>query len=393
MRIRFTICILLLALAQVTHAQTRTLRVFIFAGQSNAIGAGSTVADFNQYDTAANLNQWDSHNLFTYKLLQNMQGPNNPNGNDPNDPDKWIVSDGIETMDDLPVGPLNGSSNALFGSEIQFARETKQDLVDQGLTDDVAIIKVAAGSSKISRWIYHDPKLFYDHLLDHVDKSMMWFDTLPQYDEIRIRGFVWLQGESDVWGAVGNEDPNFHYYYGLCFNKMLRDLRLEYNEPQLPFVISVIKGRKKLSTETTAQWNNYVANLVITRKMQKLLADNDRFGHPLFCETATLTDNVHWDYHSHHWFGKIIAHKIKWAGILGENVGGDPHSHVENDIKNQWIADLAAWRQEIEGWVGHPNQEAEIAKVMAKALEQYHFRKWYSDYIKISQVNELDDNL
>ena len=82
---------------------TKTLRVFIFAGQSNMVGTHSRVADIKRFPPFAGLDQPQANVLFSYKLgRENM-----------------ATSDGWIAMQ--PTGDY-------FGPELSFARRVSQKL-------------------------------------------------------------------------------------------------------------------------------------------------------------------------------------------------------------------------------------------------------------------------
>ena len=60
--------------AQSADTDTKTLRVFIFAGQSNMVGTHSRVKDIHRFPPFAGLDQPQKDVLFSYKLgRENME--------------------------------------------------------------------------------------------------------------------------------------------------------------------------------------------------------------------------------------------------------------------------------------------------------------------------------
>ena len=60
--------------AQSAETDPKTLRVFIFAGQSNMVGTHSRVKDINRFPPFAGLDQPQPKVLFSYKLgRENME--------------------------------------------------------------------------------------------------------------------------------------------------------------------------------------------------------------------------------------------------------------------------------------------------------------------------------
>ena len=151
--------------AQSADADTKTLRVFIFAGQSNMVGTHSRVKDINRFPPFAGLDQPQAKVLFSYKLgRENMETSQG-----------WI-----------PIQPTRD----YFGPELSFAKK-----VSQSIEAPIAVIKVASGGTTLGKdWNPDMPDGFklYPLALDHVRASLADLDQ--KKIAYRIEGFVWHQG-------------------------------------------------------------------------------------------------------------------------------------------------------------------------------------------------------
>jgi len=178
------------------------LRVFIFAGQSNMVGSDSKVDDIKDFPPFAGLEQAQAHVKFSYCI--GRENKMRSNG--------WV--------DLKPV-------NDVVGPELSFARE-----VSQTLKAPIAIIKCAAGGTHLGGdWNPNTPTGFkmYPLTLDLIRSSLKELDT--QKIAYRIEGFMWHQGENDMFNEVYMAD------YGKNLEHFLAQWRHDLNAPQLKFYI------------------------------------------------------------------------------------------------------------------------------------------------------------
>jgi hypothetical protein len=96
---------------------TQTVRVFIFAGQSNMVGSDSKAKDINRFPPFAGLEQPQENVRFSYILGREEKRTSNG----------WI-----------PLQPVD----AVVGPELSFARRLSQEIMAP-----MAIIKCAAGGT------------------------------------------------------------------------------------------------------------------------------------------------------------------------------------------------------------------------------------------------------
>ena len=121
MRIFTTLLLWALALTAVAQNNDdhKTLRIFIFAGQSNMVGSDSKVKDIKRFPPYAGLEEAQDKTLFTYCLGRENK----------------TRSKGWEAL-----APINN----IVGPELSFARK-----VTEHIKAPIAIIKVAAGGTHL----------------------------------------------------------------------------------------------------------------------------------------------------------------------------------------------------------------------------------------------------
>jgi len=163
-------CFLISAFARCAEADTETVRVFIFAGQSNMVGADSKAKDIKRFPPFAGLDLPQDKVLFSYNLGREEKRTS----------DGWVA-----------LQPLNG----VVGPELSFASR-----VSQAIEAPIAIIKCAAGGTTLGGdWNPDEPSGFklYPLALQLVQSSLAELEkkNIPY----RIEGFMWHQGENDMF--------------------------------------------------------------------------------------------------------------------------------------------------------------------------------------------------
>ncbi len=194
--------ILAVRLLSVQAADDSTVRVFIFAGQSNMVGSDSRVADIKNFPPYAGLEHPQEEVRFSYSI--GRENKTNSNG--------WVA-----------LEPVNNT----VGPELSFARR-----VTQSIDAPVAIIKCAAGGTHLGGdWNPDDPIGFkmYPLALKLVRDSLAELER--QGVRYRLEGFMWHQGENDMFneGYMKNYGSNLKNYLA----KWRRDLK----SPKLKFYI------------------------------------------------------------------------------------------------------------------------------------------------------------
>lgn len=181
-----------------------TVRVFIFAGQSNMVGSDSKIEDIDRFPPFAGLDKPQTSVRFSYCLGRE---------------DK-LVSKGWE-----PLRPVYN----VVGPELSFARE-----VTRRIKAPIAIIKIAAGGTHLGGdWNPDEPSGFklYPLALEQIRSSLALLDQ--QGVKHRIEGFMWHQGENDMFEAdyMANYGKNLKNFIA-CWRRDLRtpDLRFYIGE-------------------------------------------------------------------------------------------------------------------------------------------------------------------
>jgi len=202
----FITLLFMLGLATRLNAQSiddeKTLRVFIFAGQSNMVGSDSKVQDIKRFPP--------------YVGLENPQ---------PNVKFAYLVGRETKTKSDGWV-QLQPVSN-IVGPELSFARK-----VTANIKAPIAIIKVAAGGTHLGGdWNPDEPTGFkmYPLALDFIRSSLADLDQ--QNIPYRIEGFMWHQGENDMF------EKDYMPNYGKNLKNLLACWRRDLKSPKLRFYI------------------------------------------------------------------------------------------------------------------------------------------------------------
>jgi len=215
---------------------TRTLRVFIFAGQSNMVGSDSKAGDIPRFPPFAGLELPQDKVLFSYNIGR----------------EEKLTSGGW-----VPLQPVND----VVGPELSFARRVSQET-----KAPIAIIKCAAGGTTLGAdWNPDEPGGFrlYPLALQLVKSSLAELDRkgVPY----RLEGFMWHQGENDMFN---NE---FRANYGRNLKNFLARWRRTSTHAELKFYIG------EHCTKTIWGMDNR-DNMYALRAGQKSVTDSDPFA-------------------------------------------------------------------------------------------------------------------
>lgn len=178
------------------------VRVFIFAGQSNMVGSDSKVQDIHQFPPFVGLEAAQPDVRFTYCLGRENKTQS----------DGWVN-----------LQPVNN----IVGPELSFARE-----VTRNSDGPIAIIKIAAGGTHLGGdWNPDKPIGFemYPLALQKVREALTDFDK--QGIKYRLEGFMWHQGENDMF------NPDYMANYGSNLKKFLASWRRDLQAQELRFYI------------------------------------------------------------------------------------------------------------------------------------------------------------
>ena len=229
--------ILLLALAGIAHSQqsgTSPVKIFIMIGQSNMLGKGK----IDPVETQGTLEYIVANDPGgDYQFLKN--------GGD------WVVRDDVWIRDQDPVaGGLTvgygGEASGLIGPELGFGHHVG-DIYEQ----QVLIVKCAwggkslgndflppssGGGSDLETMNAGDAGFYYQKVLSLVGEAIDNLGTyFPEYNPAggyEIAGICWHQGYNDRVTAP------FSAAYEVNFANLIRDIRIDLEVPELPFVIA-----------------------------------------------------------------------------------------------------------------------------------------------------------
>lgn len=310
------LAVLFLAPAAACRADdATTLRVFIFAGQSNMVGTHSKVADIPRFPPFADLDKPQQDVLFSYNLGRETKETSNG----------WTALQ--------PTGTY-------FGPELSFARR-----VSQNIAAPVAIIKCAAGGTTLGAdWNPDDPSGFklYPLALDLVRSSLAELDR--KNIAYRIEGFVWHQGENDMFSK------EFRPVYARNLANFIACWRRDLQLPGLRFYVG------ELCTKTIWGMDNR-NNMYAIRTAQKAVADAD----PLVEYVPTSHDAVEigGDLGLHYHYGTLgqLEHGVNYADAYLRTLGKQPSA--ERPLKAWPYAKGSPVKLFI--LAGHRNMEGERA--------------------------------
>jgi len=180
----------------------KTLRVFIFAGQSNMVGSDSKAGDIAQFPPFAGLDKPQERVKFSYCIGR----------------EDMLKSEGW-----VALQPVDG----VVGPELSFARR-----VAENVKAPIAIIKVAAGGTSLGAdWNPDQPSGFklYPLALEWVRAALA--DLERKKIAYRLEGIVWHQGENDMF------DDGFQANYGKNLAHFIACWRRDLGVPDLRFFI------------------------------------------------------------------------------------------------------------------------------------------------------------
>ena len=302
-------------MAQEKDSDDKTLRVFIFAGQSNMVGSDSKVKDIKRFPPFVGLDMPQEKVLYSYNLGRENKVVSNG----------WVA---LKPVDNV-VGP-----------ELSFARKVSQEI-----KAPIAIIKCAAGGTTLGGdWNPDDPSGFklYPLALQLIQSSLAELDKMKV--PYRIEGFMWHQGENDMFSK------EFKPNYGKNLQNFLAKWRSDLKTPKLKFYIG------ELCTKTVWGMDNRF-NMYAIRAGQKFVTEMDPLAQyiPTSHDAVEIGGGTGLHYH----YGTLgqLEHGVNYADAYLKTIG-----------KNTNIArPLKVWPYEKGSAVklfvlaGHRNMEGERA--------------------------------
>ena len=296
---------------------TTTLRVFIFAGQSNMVGSDSKVKDIHRYPPFAGLEATQPGVRFSYCLGRENKTQS----------DGWVV---LQPVNDV-VGP-----------ELSFARE-----VSLHTTAPIAIIKVAAGGTHLGGdWNPDEPIGFklYPLALNWVRDALA--DLEKQGVKYRLEGFMWHQGENDMF------NESYRDSYGENLKNFLASWRRDLKTPELRFYIG------ELCTKTI--WGMDLRPRMYAISLgQKEVTDDDPLAD--YVPTSHVGVEIGGGVGLHYHYGTLgqLEHGVNYADAYRRNIG--KAQKVERPLKTWPYAKGS--KVKLFVLAGHRNMEGERAFV------------------------------
>ncbi len=277
-------CFLISAFARCAEADTKTVRVFIFAGQSNMVGADSKAKDIKRFPPFAGLDLPQDKVLFSYNLGREEKRTS----------DGWVA-----------LQPLNG----VVGPELSFASR-----VSQAIEAPIAIIKCAAGGTTLGGdWNPDEPSGFklYPLALQLVQSSLAELEkkNIPY----RIEGFMWHQGENDMF------NKEFKPAYGANLKNFLASWRRDLKTPTLKFYIG------ELCAKTIWGMDNR-ENMYAIRAGQKAVTESDPLAE--YIPTSHDAVEIGGGEGLHYHYGTLgqLEHGVNYADAYLRTIGKQPAS-------------------------------------------------------------------
>ena len=303
--------------AQKKTSDSDTVRVFIFAGQSNMVGSDSRVRDIKRFPPFAGLESPQPDVRFSYCLGR----------------EEKTMSDGW-----VPLQPINN----IVGPELSFAKK-----VASQTEAPIAIIKVAAGGTHLGGdWNPDDPSGFkmYPLALEGIRNSLAALKK--QGVAYQLEGFMWHQGENDMF----NED--YQNNYGKNLNNFIANWRRDLETPDLKFYVG------ELCTKTIWGMDLRPRMYAISRG-QKAVAEAD----PLveYIPTSHVGVEIGGGVGLHYHYGTLgqLEHGINYADAYLKDIGKAP---TNNRSLNKWPYEKGA-KVKLYVLAGHRNMEGERAFV------------------------------
>lgn len=305
---------------------TKTLRVFIFAGQSNMVGSDSKAGDISRFPPFVGLDKPQANVLFSYNIGREDKRVSNG----------WVA---LQPLDDI-VGP-----------ELSFARKVSRET-----KAPIAIIKCAAGGTSLGAdWNPDEPSGFklYPLAMQLVQSSLAELDRKKV--AYRIEGFMWHQGENDMFDKVFK--PN----YGKNLKNFLASWRRDLKTPKLRFYIG------ELCTKTVWGMDNR-ENMYAIRTGQKAVTASDPLAE--YIPTSHDAVEIGGSEGLHYHYGTLgqLEHGVNYADAYLRTIGKKP---IVNRPLKVWPYKKGS-AVKLFILAGHRNMEGERAFTQElKALPAY----------------------
>ncbi len=328
--LRLAILILWVCGSRLVWAQDddRTLRVFIFAGQSNMVGSDSKLRDIERFPPFAGLEEPQAKVRFWYCI-----GRENKTRSE-----GWV--------------PLQ-AVNDVVGPELSFARE-----LTRNIEAPVAIIKCAAGGTHLGGdWNPDEPGGFklYPLALEQIRSALAELDRRKV--RYRIEGFMWHQGENDMF------DDGYMASYGKNLKNFIASWRRDLQTPDLRFYIG------ELCTKTIWGMDLRPKMYAISRGQREVCAADPLVD---YVRTSQVGVEIGGGAGLHYHYGTLgqLQHGLAYAEAYLRNIGR--HRDVVRKLRRWPYPEGSPVKLFV--LIGHRNMEGErafvqdLARSRSKAL-------------------------
>lgn len=283
-----------------SFAEAEPIRVFVVAGQSNAVGSDANAAVLPEtLDPQPDV-------LFWYEL-----------GDDDSvaDPNERISSDGWISLSGQPDLGLGTFSNPVgFGPEIQMGRA-----LAESSTDNLAILKFAINGTDLSSQWRAGSGVLYLELISLVQTALS--DLVSMGYTPTLSGVFWMQGESDALTA------GTALQYDVNLTDFIAEVRTDLAEPDLPFIL----GRISISLSLTGSF----PGLFAVRMAQQAVAFSDPWTRQFSTDELSMdSDNIHFDSQGQLGLGQLAAEAFAALSGNGEFILLDPSPGIAGQFND-----------------------------------------------------------
>ncbi len=301
--------------SQLGQEDTRTLRVFIFAGQSNMVGSDSDAKEIDNFPPFVGAGNEQSKIRYSYAIGR----------------ETMHRSDGWNTLQ--PV-------NNVVGPELSFGK-----IVSDNIKAPIAIIKCASGGTTLGGdWNPDEPSGFklYPIALQLVKDALQDLDA--KKIKYRVEGFFWHQGESDMFNAT------YKANYATNLKNFIVRWRGDLNLPTLPFYIG------ELSCKTIWGMDNRDNMYAISEAQKEVCSEDPRVTYIPTNHIGVLTKGAN-GLHYHYGTLGQLEHGHNYATEYLSSVG---KGTIKNRSYKKWpFKEGSAVKLFV--LAGHRNMEGEIS--------------------------------
>lgn len=311
------------------------VQVFIFAGQSNMVGADSKVEDIRHFPPFVDLEKPQPGVRFAYSMGRERQH---------------------ESKGWTSLQPVSG----MVGPELSFARH-----LSPHLDAPLAIIKCAVGGTHLGGdWNPDAPSRFemYPRALALVRDSLQALEE--EGLDYELAGFVWHQGENDMF------EQDYMPNYGKNLKRFLECWRRDLEKPDLPFFIG------ELCTKTI--WGmDLRPRMAAIARGQRAVTESDPLA--FYVPTSHIGVEIGNPVGLHYHYGTLgqLQHGLNHAEAYLSYLG-KPVSHARPPLK--WSYAQGA-KVHVFVLAGHRNMEGERAFVANLPQRDRHLLDHRSDII------------